>query len=1103
MTGDAPRRARADSAVSVIVPCFNHGVFLDECLASIRAQTEPAAEIIVVDDGSTEPCTLEVLERVEREEQVRVVRQANRGPSAARNRAVEESSGALVLPVDADNGLAPTALASMKVALLAAPERVRWVYPHQAFFGNRNELITMPEFNLWLLLMRNFCDTGSLIDRSVFEVGCRYREDIGLGHEDWDFFLSAAAHGFVGVPCHEKVLYVRKHGFTRSDQVNQQLGSFATEIRRLHPDLYTPANLLATKQEWAPALSVVVDGPATGVGPLLDDQTFQDFELVGHQRQSGHLAPLSAASPAGPIDLLRRAKGRWVLLWSGSHPSPLADPAFTEKAVALGEHATEPLGVTLVATSGAPAYAWQRCPPGRPDHYAGVLVDGQLLQEILPALADVPPDLLWEHLTGELASRTTLEWRSVVSRPEPVPGEGSPAVTETLPAGSRSMAPVPPDGAIARRSAAMERDFRHRMAPALHLGHLPVTRAPCPPRDSEYDCWQSLVEGVWEEWEPEHTRSLVLRFDPVCFRWVIDHGDTRQPPCGYPVTIPLGRISTYSFPGTTPLWRRTDLRTGAFAYALGDGDEEDGDSLLGFVSTAHLPGMVDLAGSVTARLQQLRMHAGGHPLAALVLGGPPGTACIDTMQPPPEEPDPSPIVPWPLWPLYELVDRDGRVRYATHPDAPALAPDPRARRATVVARIAAPGRTPNELFEAVIDQTGSRAYFNDPPGTVLPDGFAVSTVLGCLFPGTFTTSVPLRRMLPAAAGAHTSVPEPGHRLGTAWDGIADPGGLVPDGVLGATLAPDPNRAPLYRWRRSDGRAWTYTLGTGLPEAGSDGWRFDGTIGLAFAPTLDWPGLVDLVERRDPATGEVAAAIGHGAGAATYQVERVIARLYAAHEEGAVPVFRLGDPRGETAAYSINPDELLASDYTAEGPVAFACPAVPPAASRQPTRAGAGTKRLSTGAAGTALDGLVAERPFPGSVMLVEDGDGCAVASAAPPDDRQVLGWAAARPFPFCLPLFEVVERRTGLRSLTTNVEPALLGTHAILRAVAFVGSPASGVDASVLAGAPPAGHATSTTAANSGLVASAWKIASHLPPPAQRALRPVWQLVRPVIARRS
>ena len=96
-----PQRPRGGTPlVSVVIPCFNHGRYLRECLDHVRAQTWPEVEIVVVDDASTEPDTLAILDEIERSGDVRLIRQdANGGPSRARNAGIAASNGRYVLPV--------------------------------------------------------------------------------------------------------------------------------------------------------------------------------------------------------------------------------------------------------------------------------------------------------------------------------------------------------------------------------------------------------------------------------------------------------------------------------------------------------------------------------------------------------------------------------------------------------------------------------------------------------------------------------------------------------------------------------------------------------------------------------------------------------------------------------------------------------------------------------------------------------------------------------------------------------------------------------------------------------------------------------------------
>lgn len=110
--------ARRALTVSVIIPVYNAEPWLAETLESVLAQTSPAQQVIVVDDGSTDQSAA-VARRYAK--YIQLEQQPNAGCAHARNRGVAVAQGALLAFLDADDGWLPEKLALQRAAFAGAP----------------------------------------------------------------------------------------------------------------------------------------------------------------------------------------------------------------------------------------------------------------------------------------------------------------------------------------------------------------------------------------------------------------------------------------------------------------------------------------------------------------------------------------------------------------------------------------------------------------------------------------------------------------------------------------------------------------------------------------------------------------------------------------------------------------------------------------------------------------------------------------------------------------------------------------------------------------------------------------------------------------------
>ncbi len=195
--------------VSVIIPCHNHGIYLEEAYASIVNQTYSPIETILVDDGSEDLESVRTFE-AKHTPNIKVLYTEHRGPSAARNAAIKEAKGKYILPLDADDRVAPTYI-EKAVAILEESQDVGIVYCRAEFFGAMSGEWALPEYSLYTMLQRNIIFCTAVFRREDWEQCGGYGEDMIYGLEDYDFWLSLIEMGKKVYKIPEILFFYRKH----------------------------------------------------------------------------------------------------------------------------------------------------------------------------------------------------------------------------------------------------------------------------------------------------------------------------------------------------------------------------------------------------------------------------------------------------------------------------------------------------------------------------------------------------------------------------------------------------------------------------------------------------------------------------------------------------------------------------------------------------------------------------------------------------------------------------------------------------------------------------------------------------------------------------
>lgn len=239
--------------VSVVIPCYNSERYVAQTVESVLAQTYPAIEIIVVDDGSTD-ATPRVLESYRT--RITYLRQANRGPAAARNAGLRVASGAYLLFLDSDDLLTPTSVA-VKAAFLEQRPQYGLVYSAWQQInqdGTRvlGEVRPARQGQVLTALLRReffFFPGAALIRRACLDAVGAF-DETAYGTEDADLWIRLARAGYAFGYIDEPLFIYRFHDASITARVDpRQIASWQRHLAHFFADPNLPPTIKALEDE--------------------------------------------------------------------------------------------------------------------------------------------------------------------------------------------------------------------------------------------------------------------------------------------------------------------------------------------------------------------------------------------------------------------------------------------------------------------------------------------------------------------------------------------------------------------------------------------------------------------------------------------------------------------------------------------------------------------------------------------------------------------------------------------------------------------------------------------------------------------------------------
>jgi glycosyltransferase involved in cell wall biosynthesis len=234
------QQTKGQDLLSVVIPYYNMGEYVEETVISVLESTYSNKEIIVVDDGSNKRASIDKLEEIQGKYGVTVIRQSNKGLPEARNAGARAAKGKYLAFLDPDDKVHPEYY-TRAINILESKANVFFVGCWAQYFGNsKNKWPAFQPEPPYLLYHNMVCSSALVYKKSGFEKYGWNDPRLEYGFEDWESVVSMVKNGMHGIVIPEPWFYyrVRKGSMVRKFNQGRILFSYRY-IAEKHSDIYS------------------------------------------------------------------------------------------------------------------------------------------------------------------------------------------------------------------------------------------------------------------------------------------------------------------------------------------------------------------------------------------------------------------------------------------------------------------------------------------------------------------------------------------------------------------------------------------------------------------------------------------------------------------------------------------------------------------------------------------------------------------------------------------------------------------------------------------------------------------------------------------------